>query len=127
MGFEGLMLNEHHSTPFCMQGVTNTQNVRYRLKVHVEEMEAKAAEVGRKYLTGVRNPEIARNRGEQFVQPWLQSPPELSSREAVKRRLQILGTAAASGSCSRAATIYALWPEMEQPHNLVQDVLDFFA
>ena len=23
MGFEGLMLNEHHSTPFCMQGVTN--------------------------------------------------------------------------------------------------------
>ena len=23
MGFEGLMLNEHHSTPFCMQGATN--------------------------------------------------------------------------------------------------------
>ncbi|MBM3946681.1 MAG: LLM class flavin-dependent oxidoreductase, partial [SAR202 cluster bacterium] len=23
-GFDGLMLNEHHSTPFCMQGVTNT-------------------------------------------------------------------------------------------------------
>jgi hypothetical protein len=23
MGFDGLMLNEHHSTPFCMQGVTN--------------------------------------------------------------------------------------------------------
>ena len=25
MGFDGLMLNEHHSTPFCMQGVTNVQ------------------------------------------------------------------------------------------------------
>jgi alkanesulfonate monooxygenase SsuD/methylene tetrahydromethanopterin reductase-like flavin-dependent oxidoreductase (luciferase family) len=24
IGFDGLMLNEHHSTPFCMQGVTNT-------------------------------------------------------------------------------------------------------
>ena len=25
MGFDGLMLNEHHSTPFCMQGVTNIE------------------------------------------------------------------------------------------------------
>jgi alkanesulfonate monooxygenase SsuD/methylene tetrahydromethanopterin reductase-like flavin-dependent oxidoreductase (luciferase family) len=25
MGFDGLMLNEHHSAPFCMQGVTNVQ------------------------------------------------------------------------------------------------------
>ena len=23
VGFDALMLNEHHSTPFCMQGVTN--------------------------------------------------------------------------------------------------------
>ena len=23
MGFDAFMLNEHHSTPFCMQGVTN--------------------------------------------------------------------------------------------------------
>ena len=25
VGFDGLMLNEHHSTPFCMQGVTNVE------------------------------------------------------------------------------------------------------
>ena len=25
LGFEGLMLNEHHSAPFCMQGVTNIE------------------------------------------------------------------------------------------------------
>ncbi|MBM3946316.1 MAG: LLM class flavin-dependent oxidoreductase, partial [SAR202 cluster bacterium] len=25
VGFEGLMLNEHHSAPFCMQGVTNVE------------------------------------------------------------------------------------------------------
>jgi alkanesulfonate monooxygenase SsuD/methylene tetrahydromethanopterin reductase-like flavin-dependent oxidoreductase (luciferase family) len=25
MGFDSLMLNEHHSTPFCMQGVTNVE------------------------------------------------------------------------------------------------------
>ncbi|MSQ12285.1 MAG: hypothetical protein EXR48_06320, partial [Dehalococcoidia bacterium] len=23
VGFEGLMMNEHHNTPFCMQSVTN--------------------------------------------------------------------------------------------------------
>ena len=25
MGFDGLMLNEHHSTPFCMGGVMNVE------------------------------------------------------------------------------------------------------
>ena len=25
MGFDGLMLNEHHSTPFCMGGVVNVE------------------------------------------------------------------------------------------------------
>ena len=25
MGFDGLMLNEHHSTPFCMGGVMNIE------------------------------------------------------------------------------------------------------
>ena len=25
VGFDGLMLNEHHRTPFCMQGVTNLE------------------------------------------------------------------------------------------------------
>ena len=25
MGFDGLMLNEHHSTPFCMGGAMNVE------------------------------------------------------------------------------------------------------
>jgi alkanesulfonate monooxygenase SsuD/methylene tetrahydromethanopterin reductase-like flavin-dependent oxidoreductase (luciferase family) len=83
------------------------QNLGYMVKVHVEETEAKAEEVGRKYLTGVPNPEITGNVGEGLVKPWLQSPPGLSSREAARRRVQLLGAAAASGPDSRGATIYA--------------------
>ena len=41
------------------------------------------------------------------VVPWLQSPPGLSSRDAVKKRIEILGAAAASGPDSRGATIFA--------------------
>jgi len=93
-----------------------TQNLGYMVKVHVEETEAKAEEVGRKYLTGVANPEIAGNPGEYLVKPWLQSPPGLSSRQAARRRLEILGAAAASGPDSRGATIFA--PYEEQVKNL---------
>ena len=50
------------------------------------------------------------------VVPWLQSPPGLSSRDAVKRRIQILGAAAASGPDSRGATIFA--PYEQQVKNL---------
>ena len=93
-----------------------TQNIGYMVKVHVEETEEKAEEVGRKYLTGVANPEIAGNPGEGRIVPWLQSPPGLSSRDAVKRRIQILGAAAASGPDSRGATIFA--PYEQQVKNL---------
>jgi alkanesulfonate monooxygenase SsuD/methylene tetrahydromethanopterin reductase-like flavin-dependent oxidoreductase (luciferase family) len=93
-----------------------TQNIGYMVKVHVEETEEKAEEVGRKYLTGVANPEIAGNPAEGRVVPWLQSPPGLSSRDAVKRRIQLLGAAAASGPDSRGATIYA--PYEQQIKNL---------
>jgi len=79
--------------------------------------EEKAEEVGRKYLTGVANPEIAGNpAAEGRIVPWLQSPPGLSSRDAVKRRIQILGAAAASGPDSRGATIFA--PYEQQVKNL---------
>ncbi len=93
-----------------------TQNIGYMVKVHVEETEEKAEEVARKYLTGVANPEIAGNPAEGRVVPWLQSPPGLSSRDAVRRRIEILGAAAASGPDSRGATIFA--PYEEQVKNL---------
>jgi hypothetical protein len=62
----------------------------------------------------VPNPEIAGNPGEYLVKPWLQSPPGLSSRDAVKRRLQILGAAVASGLDSRGRTIFAPYAEQGQ-------------
>jgi hypothetical protein len=64
----------------------------------------------------VPNPEIAGNVGEGLVKPWLQAPPGLSSREAARRRVQLLGAAAASGPDSRGATIYA--PYEVQAKNL---------
>ena len=37
MGFDGLALNEHHSTPFCMQGVTNvTASILARITERVK-------------------------------------------------------------------------------------------
>jgi alkanesulfonate monooxygenase SsuD/methylene tetrahydromethanopterin reductase-like flavin-dependent oxidoreductase (luciferase family) len=94
-----------------------SQNIGYMVKVHVEETEEKAEEVARKYLTGVANPEIAGNpAAEGRVVPWLQSPPGLSSRDAVKKRIEILGAAAASGPDSRGATIFA--PYEQQVENL---------
>jgi len=52
-----------------------------------------------------------RRPGEYVVQPWRQSPPALSSRDAAKRRLQILGVAAVLGLDSRGGTIFAPYAE----------------
>jgi alkanesulfonate monooxygenase SsuD/methylene tetrahydromethanopterin reductase-like flavin-dependent oxidoreductase (luciferase family) len=105
------MFQLYHDTAAACGYPSGTPNVGYMVKVHVEETEAAAEEVGRKYLTGVPNPEIAGNPGEYLVKPWLQSPPGLSSRDAAKRRLQLLGAAAASGPDSRGATIFAPYEE----------------
>lgn len=110
------MFQLYHDTAAENGYQSGTQNIGYMVKVHVEETEAKADEVGRKYLTGVANPEIAGNPGEGLVKPWLQSPPGLSTREATKARRKLLGDAAASGPDSRAATIFA--PYDKQIENL---------
>jgi len=52
-----------------------------------------------------------RHPGEYRVQPGRQSPPVLSSRDAAKRRLQILGVAAVLGLDSRGGTIFAPYAE----------------
>lgn len=110
------MFDFYHQTATEAGYTSGTQNIGYMVKVHVEETEEKAEEVGRKYLAGVANPEIAGNPGERLVKPWLQSPPGISSRDAVRRRIQVLGAAAASGPDSRGATIFA--PYEEQVKNL---------
>jgi alkanesulfonate monooxygenase SsuD/methylene tetrahydromethanopterin reductase-like flavin-dependent oxidoreductase (luciferase family) len=111
------MFQLYHDTAAACGYESGTQNIGYMVKVHVEETDEKADEVARKYLTGVPNPEIAGNPAALGrVVPWLQAPPGLSDRASVKRRIQLLGEAAASGADSRGATIYA--PYDEQIKNL---------
>jgi alkanesulfonate monooxygenase SsuD/methylene tetrahydromethanopterin reductase-like flavin-dependent oxidoreductase (luciferase family) len=72
---------------------SGTQNVSYLIKVHVDESEAKAEEVGRKYLSGVSNPFLAGNEG--AVNPAIMNLPGHTSRTS--RRL----AAAAFGPAGR--------------------------
>ena len=61
---------------------SGTQHVGYVLKVHVEETEEKAEEVGRKYLSGVSNPFMSGNEG--TVNPAIMSLPGYTSRTSRK-------------------------------------------
>ncbi len=110
------MYQLYHDTAAECGYQSGTQNIGYMVKVHVEETDEKAEEVARKFLTGVANPEITGNPAAGKVKPWLQSPPGQSSRAVAKRRVQILGAAAASGPDSRGATIFA--PYEDQVKNL---------
>ena len=72
---------------------SGTQNVSYLFKVHVDETEALADEVGRKYLSGVSNPFLSGNEGQ--VNPAIMSLPGHTSRRSKAasrlRRLARLG------------------------------------
>jgi alkanesulfonate monooxygenase SsuD/methylene tetrahydromethanopterin reductase-like flavin-dependent oxidoreductase (luciferase family) len=60
-----------------------TQNVAYLFKVHVDESDALAEEVGRKYLSGVSNPFLSGNEGQ--INPAIMNLPGHTSRTS--RRL----------------------------------------
>ncbi|MSQ12396.1 MAG: LLM class flavin-dependent oxidoreductase [Dehalococcoidia bacterium] len=82
-----------------------TQNLGYLFKVHVEETEAMAEEVGRKYLSGVSNPFIAGNNSS--VSAGIQDLPGHTTKASRMRRQQLFGigsgvTAASAGSTIRA-------------------------
>jgi len=63
------------------EGYTSgTQNVSYLFKVHVDETEELADEVGRKYLSGVSNPFLSGNEGQ--VNPAIMSLPGHTSRRS---------------------------------------------
>ena len=75
---------------------SGTQNVAYLWKVHVDETEELAEEVGRKYLSGVSNPFLAGNEG--GINPAIMNLPGHTSRTS--RRL----SAAAFGPAGRFGT-----------------------
>jgi alkanesulfonate monooxygenase SsuD/methylene tetrahydromethanopterin reductase-like flavin-dependent oxidoreductase (luciferase family) len=59
---------------------SGTQNVAYLFKVHVDETEELADEVGRKYLSGVSNPFLSGNEGQ--VNPAIMNLPGHTSRRS---------------------------------------------
>ena len=75
---------------------SGTQNVAYLWKVHVDETEELAEEVGRKYLSGVSNPFLAGNEG--GINPAIMNLPGHTSRTS--RRL----SAASFGPAGRFGT-----------------------
>ena len=78
---------------------SGTQHVAYLWKVHVDETEEKADEVGRKYLSGVSNPFLTGNEGN--VNPALLSLPGHTSRTSRKLAASAFGPAGRFGTNRR--------------------------
>jgi alkanesulfonate monooxygenase SsuD/methylene tetrahydromethanopterin reductase-like flavin-dependent oxidoreductase (luciferase family) len=74
---------------------SGTQNVSYLFKVHVDETEEKADEVGRKYLSGVSNPFLAGNEG--AVNPAIMNLPGHTSRTSKRLAAAAFGPAGRFG------------------------------
>ena len=70
----------YHDTAAEAGYESGTQNVAYLWKVHVDETEEKADEVGRKYLSGVSNPFLSGNEG--AVNPAIMNLPGHTSRRS---------------------------------------------
>ncbi len=81
-----------------------TQHRGYLLKVHVDETEELAEEVGRKFIQGPSNPFLEGNQGN--VRPFLQNLPGLTSRTNLLPTVRSFAAAAARGrqTAHQAAT-----------------------
>jgi alkanesulfonate monooxygenase SsuD/methylene tetrahydromethanopterin reductase-like flavin-dependent oxidoreductase (luciferase family) len=90
----------YHDTAAEAGYKSGTQNLGYLFKVHVEETEEKADEVGRKYIRGVNNPFNTGNEGR--VRPWIQSLPGITSRDSLRRSAELFGRAAPVGRGGQA-------------------------
>jgi alkanesulfonate monooxygenase SsuD/methylene tetrahydromethanopterin reductase-like flavin-dependent oxidoreductase (luciferase family) len=99
------MFDVYHQAAAEAGYTSGPQNVGYLFKVHVEETDDKAYEVGRKYIEGVNNPFNTGNEGE--VKAWIQQPPGISSRDAVRRRMARFnaGPAGRSGGAVAPAAV----------------------
>ena len=90
---------------------SGTQNVSYLFKVHVDETDELADEVGRKYLSGVSNPFLSGNEG--FVNPAIMGLPGHTSR----RSKQL--AAAAFGPLGRLGTNRRPYEEQVQDYTII--------
>ena len=89
----------YHDTAAEMGYESGTQNVAYLFKVHVDETEEKADEVGHKYLSGVSNPFLAGNEGQ--VNPAIMNLPGHTSRNSRKLAAAAFGPAGRFGANRR--------------------------
>ena len=71
----------YHDTAAELGYESGSQNIGYLWKVHVDETEELAMEVGRKFVQGPSNPSLAGNEGTQ--NPALLSMPGLTSRTRI--------------------------------------------
>ncbi|MSQ13582.1 MAG: LLM class flavin-dependent oxidoreductase [Dehalococcoidia bacterium] len=79
------MFDIYHETAAEDGYKSGPQSLGYLFKVHLEDSDDRAYEVGKKYIEGVNNPFNTGNEGE--VKAWVQQPPGISTRDAVKRRM----------------------------------------
>ncbi len=86
----------YHDTAAEFGYKSGTQNVSYLWKVHVDETEEKADEVGRKYLSGVSNPFLAGNEGQ--VNPAILNLPGHTSRSSRRLSATAFGPAGRYGA-----------------------------
>ena len=89
----------YHDTATELGYKSGSQNVAYLWKVHVDETEEKAEEVGRKYLSGVSNPFLAGNEGE--VNSAIMSLPGHTSRTSRRLSTTAFGPAGRFGTNRR--------------------------
>lgn len=101
----------YHQTAAETGYESGTQNVSYLFKVHVDETEELADEVGRKYLSGVSNPFLSGNEGQ--VNPAIMSLPGHTSRRS--KRL----AATAFGPKGRLGTMRRPYEEQVQDLSII--------
>jgi alkanesulfonate monooxygenase SsuD/methylene tetrahydromethanopterin reductase-like flavin-dependent oxidoreductase (luciferase family) len=85
----------YHDTAAEAGYESGTQNLAYLFKVHVDETEEKADEVGRKYLSGVSNPFLSGNEG--YVNPAIMNLPGHTSRTSRRLSTTTFGPAGRFG------------------------------
>ena len=89
----------YHDTAAEAGYESGTQNVAYLWKVHVDETEEKADEVGRKYLSGVSNPFLSGNEG--AVNPAIMNLPGHTSRRSKRLEASTFGPVGRFGTNRR--------------------------
>ena len=89
----------YHDTAAESGYESGTQKLAYLWKVHVDETEEKADEVGRKYVSGVSNPFLSGNEGN--VNPAIMNLPGHTSRTFRRLEASAFGPAGRFGAGRR--------------------------